>query len=88
MAGGGVHDDSRVVVIVHKFLVGRGELRDKVVHLIGFCWCLNPVGMARDVPTIKSGYHRTFCRFENRIPARLVETKTAAGKFSRRRVRS
>ena len=32
MAGGGVNNRAGVVVIVHKFLVGRGELRNQVIH--------------------------------------------------------
>ena len=32
MAGGGVNNFAGIVVIVHKFLVRRGELRNEIVH--------------------------------------------------------
>lgn len=32
VAVGGVHNRAGVVVIVHKFHVGRGELQDEAVH--------------------------------------------------------
>ena len=32
VAGGGVNNPAGIVVIVHKFLVRRGELRNEIIH--------------------------------------------------------
>jgi hypothetical protein len=32
VAGGSVHNRPRIVVIIHKRLIGRGELRDEIVQ--------------------------------------------------------